>query len=76
MRGNSQSQGLIASLSVPADLTFSIENHPNHALQTVDACVEYVAKALEGTTTAVCFRNGSPSTRQKYADLGVTVFLE
>ena len=60
----------------PADLTFSIESHPNHALQTVDACVEYVAKALEGTTTAVCFRNGSPSTRQKYADMGVTVFLE
>ena len=60
----------------PADLTFSIEGHPNHALQTVDACVEYVAKALEGTTTAVCFRNGSPSTRQKYADMGVTVFLE
>ena len=60
----------------PADLTFSIESHPNHALQTVDACVEYVARALEGTTTAVCFRNGSPSTRQKYADMGVTVFLE
>ena len=60
----------------PADLTFSIESHPNHALQTVDACVEYVARALEGTTTAVCFRNGNPSTRQKYADMGVTVFLE
>lgn len=60
----------------PADLTFSIESHPHHALQTVDACVEYVAKAVADTPTAVCFRNGSPSTRQKYADLGVTVFLE
>ena len=59
----------------PADLTFSMEGHPNHALQTVDACVEYVARALEGTTTAVCFRNGNPSTRQKYADMGVTVFF-
>ena len=60
----------------PADLTFSIENHPHHTLQTVDACVQYVAKALEGSPTTVCFRNGSPSTRQKYADMGVTVFLE
>lgn len=60
----------------PADLTFSIEIHPNHALQTVDACVQYVAKELEGNSTAVCFRNGNPSTREKYADMGVTVFLE
>ena len=45
----------------PADLTFSIESHPNHALQTVDACVEYVARALEGTTTAVCFRMVAPA---------------
>lgn len=60
----------------PADLTFSIESHPNHALQTVDACVQYIAKELEGSPTAVCFRNGNPSTREKYADLGVTVFLE
>ncbi len=60
----------------PTDLTFSMESHPNHSLQTVDACVQYVAKELEGTSTAVCFRNGNPSTREKYADMGVTVFLE
>ncbi len=60
----------------PADLTFSIESHPHHALQTVDACVEYVVKALDGSPTAVCFRNGNPSTREKYAEMGVTVFLE
>jgi len=60
----------------PADLTFSIETHPNHALQTVDACVQYVSKELEGIPTAVCFRNGNPSTREKYAAMGVTVFLE
>ena len=60
----------------PTDLTFSIESHPNHALQTVDACVQYVVKELEGSPTVVCFRNGNPSTRQKYADMGVTVFLE
>lgn len=60
----------------PADLTFSIETHPNHTLQTVDACVQYVSKELEGIPTAVCFRNGNPSTREKYAAMGVTVFLE
>ncbi len=74
--------GRLAKLGVdclsfgPADLTFSIESHPHHALQTVDACVAYVAKALEGNPTAVCFRNGNPGTREKYADMGVTVFLE
>ena len=60
----------------PTDLTFSMEGHPNHALQTVDACVQYVAKELQGCPTTVCFRNGNPSTREKYADMGVTVFLE
>ena len=60
----------------PTDLTFSMESHPNHALQTVDACVQYVAKELEGSSTTVCFRNGNPSTREKYVDMGVTVFLE
>ena len=60
----------------PTDLTFSMEGHPNHDLQTVDACVQYVVKELESTTSTVCFRNGNPSTRNKYADMGVTVFLE
>lgn len=60
----------------PTDLTFSMEGHPNHSLQTVDACVEYVVKELEDSPAAVCFRNGNPSTREKYADMGVTVFLE
>ncbi len=60
----------------PVDLTFSMEGHPNHALQTVDACVQYVVRELEDSSTTVCFRNGNPSTRSKYADMGVTVFLE
>ncbi len=60
----------------PTDLTFSMESHPNHALQSVDECVKYVARELEGSPTAVCFRNGNPSTRDKYAEMGVTVFLE
>ena len=60
----------------PADLTFSLEAHPNHPLKTVDECVAYVAQQLAGTDAAVCFRNGRRDTREKYADMGVTVFLE
>lgn len=60
----------------PTDLTFSMEGYPNHALQSVDECVRYVVKELEDSPTAVCFRNGNPSTREKYAEMGVTVFLE
>lgn len=60
----------------PTDLTFSLMAHPNHALKTVDDCVAYVAKSLEGTGVAVCHRIGSPENRQKYADMGVTVLLE
>lgn len=60
----------------PIDLTFSLKAHPRHPFQTVDDCVRYVARALEGTPTRVCVRNGSPDLRQKYADMGATVFLE
>ena len=60
----------------PADLTFSIEGHPHHPFKTVDDCVRHVAEQLEGTGVAVCFRNGRPDTREKYAAMGVTVFLE
>ena len=28
------------------------------------------------TDVAVCYRSGSPDTREKYAEMGVTVFLE
>ena len=60
----------------PKDLMFSLKQHPTHPLQTVDHCIGYVARALEGTHVGVCHRNGTPETREKYADLGVTVFLE
>ena len=60
----------------PIDLTFNLRQHPKHHFQSVDDCVAYVAKALEGSDTKVCFRNYDPLTRQKYADMGVTVFFE
>ena len=60
----------------PMDLTFSLEAHPEHVLKTVDDCVGFVAEALKDTDTAVCYRNNTPETRQKYIDMGVTVLLE
>lgn len=60
----------------PADLSLDIRQNPHPNLKTVDNCVAHVCRALEGTDTAVCFRNGTADTREKYADMGVTVFLE
>ena len=60
----------------PADLTVSIKSHPNHWLKTVDDCIAYLCKSLEGTGVAVCHRNYKPELRSKYADMGVQVFLE
>jgi len=60
----------------PIDLAFSLKAHPQHPFRTVDGCIGYVARAVEGTGVRLCVRNGSPDTREKYADLGATVFLE
>ena len=60
----------------PTDLTFNLRAHPNHALKSVDDAVAYVAKSLQGTGAAVCHRIGSAEERSKFADMGVTVFLE
>ena len=60
----------------PADLGMDIKHNPHPQLKSVDDCVRHVCQALEGTGTTVCFRNGTPDNRSKYADLGVTVFLE
>ena len=60
----------------PTDLTFDIEGHPNPPYRTVEECVQAVSRSLEGSPTALCYRNGSPETREQWADLGVTVFLE
>jgi 2-keto-3-deoxy-L-rhamnonate aldolase RhmA len=60
----------------PTDLMFNLMGHPNHNLKTVDDCVAYVARSLEGSGVAVCHRIGPPENRQKYVDMGVTVLLE
>ena len=60
----------------PTDLTFDIERHPNPPYKSPEDCVEAVARSLEGSRTALCYRNGTPDSRRHWADLGVSVFLE
>ncbi len=60
----------------PADLTFNLESNPNYKLKSVDECVQDVVNKLSAANTQVCFRNYTKETRQKYIDMGVTVFLE
>ncbi|MCI0439152.1 MAG: aldolase/citrate lyase family protein [Chloroflexi bacterium] len=60
----------------PQDLTFDIEGHPHHPLQTVDDCVKHVLKQIEGMDVKISFRNYTPDLRQKYIDMGVTVLME
>ena len=58
------------------DLSANLDLNPGHELGTVDGCIAFACRSLEGSGTAVCHRNNSPDTRQKYANMGVTVFLE
>ena len=60
----------------PADLSFDLEAHPEHPFQTVDDCLVNVLKQLEDTEVKVSFRNGTPDQRDKYREMGVTVFME
>ena len=60
----------------PADLSFSLEAYPEHALKTVDDCVRHVLKQLEGSEVKVSFRSYSHELRNKYIDMGVTVLME
>ena len=60
----------------PNDLWYSIEAHPQHPFRNVDDCVRHVVEQLAGSGTRVCFRNHPASMRQRYADMGATVFLE
>jgi hypothetical protein len=56
--------------------SFDLEAHPEHPFKTVDDCLRHVLKQLEGTDIRVSFRNYSPDLRNKYMDMGVTVFME
>ena len=60
----------------PADLTFNLEANPNYRVKKVDAGVQEDVNKRAGGNAKVCFRNYTEETRQKYIDMGVTVFLE
>ncbi|MBM3225057.1 MAG: hypothetical protein FJZ47_14820 [Candidatus Tectomicrobia bacterium] len=60
----------------PSDLSFDLEAHPEHPFRTVDDCLRHVLKQLAGTNSRVSFRNYSHELRNKYMDMGVTVFME
>ena len=60
----------------PNDLLYSIEAHPHHPFKSIDDCVQHVVNQLRDEDAQVCFRNYTRETRQKYADMGVTMFLE
>ena len=58
----------------PADMSFNIEGHPGHPFRTVDDCLRHVLKQLEGSEARVAFRCPADQ-KDKYAEMGVTVFL-
>jgi 2-keto-3-deoxy-L-rhamnonate aldolase RhmA len=60
----------------PNDLEFSLEVHPKYPLKSVDACMRNVADQLEGTgIRSAMGTTTTPAERQKYRDLGVTIFM-
>jgi 2-keto-3-deoxy-L-rhamnonate aldolase RhmA len=60
----------------PNDLQFSLDVHPEYPLKTVEACMENVATQLDGSGIRIAMGTTSvPADRQKYRDLGVTVFM-
>jgi 2-keto-3-deoxy-L-rhamnonate aldolase RhmA len=59
----------------PNDLEFSIDMHPEYPLRTVEACMKNVAEQLAGTGIAIAMGTATTAEeRQKYRDLGVTIF--
>jgi 2-keto-3-deoxy-L-rhamnonate aldolase RhmA len=60
----------------PVDLEFSLQVHPRHPLRTVDDCIHYVARAVEGSGVRICIRNVPREAWERYADVGATVFLD
>jgi staphyloferrin B biosynthesis citrate synthase len=59
----------------PNDLEFSLELHPEYPLKTVDECMRNVADQLKGSGIRIAMGTATtPEERQKYRDLGVTIF--
>jgi 2-keto-3-deoxy-L-rhamnonate aldolase RhmA len=59
----------------PNDLEFSLDLHPEFPLRTVDECMRNVAEQLQGSGVRIAMGTATtPPERQKYRDLGVTIF--
>ena len=61
----------------PNDLSFSLDDHPEYPLQTVDDCMRNVAAQLAGTEVRLAMGTGTkPEERDKYLEIGITLFQE
>jgi 2-keto-3-deoxy-L-rhamnonate aldolase RhmA len=60
----------------PMDLEYDFEMNPRHPLKTIDDCLRYALRELEGTGKRMSFRNFSVADRSKYLDMGITVLME
>lgn len=61
----------------PNDLSFSLENHAEYPLQTVDDCMRNVAAQLRDTDVRLAMGTGTkPDERDKYLEMGITLFQE
>ena len=61
----------------PADMTLRpAPTSPTTRLQSVDDCVRYLVRELEGTGIRVCMRTMAGDDPAPYHDMGVTMILE
>lgn len=61
----------------PNDLTFDLERHPEYRFRTADDCTRYVAEQVKGSGIRLGMAViTEPDQRQKYIDMGLTMFQE
>ena len=61
----------------PNDLTFDLERHPEYRFRTADDCTRYVAEQVKGSGIRLGMAViTEPEDRQKYIDMGLTMFQE
>ena len=61
----------------PNDLSFNMEGHEGYPLTSVDDCMRNVAAQLAGTGIGLAMGTGTrPEEREKYLDMGITLFQE
>lgn len=59
----------------PNDLRFSLDDHPDYPLRTVEDCMRNVAAQLQGTDIRIAMGTATkPEERDEYLEMGVTLF--